>query len=113
MSALRYCGEIRIRITYQDGPGNGRYRCYLTAGDTRTRSTTITVNAPAYLSHAVDSPEAFDNAARAALAFARDDRGDREGNGEAIDWDAFASFDSASGYYFVSRSEPSPVYEGS
>jgi hypothetical protein len=72
MSTLRYSGEIRIRVTYLDHAKplrpNGRYRCFLRGpGGMRT---TIIVGAPAFLSHGVDSPEAFDDAARSALAFA-------------------------------------------
>lgn len=102
MSTLRYCGEIRIRITYQEsGPGkayspNGTYSCYLTAGERRTN---IKVMAPRYLSRAVDSPEAFDEAACAALAFA--------GEGEEHGWNAYASFDDHG--YYVSRSAPATV----
>lgn len=82
MSTLRYSGEIRIRITYLDAHGevfidgtprapNGKYRCFLQAkGGART---TVYVGAPASLSHAVDSPEAFDDTAHAAIAFANDE----------------------------------------
>jgi hypothetical protein len=80
MSTLRYSGEIRIRVTYldvaYDGPdtqarlGNGRYRCFLRGPGGMT--TTVIVNAPQYLTRAVDSPEAFDDAARASISFADD-----------------------------------------
>jgi hypothetical protein len=79
MSTLRYSGDIRIRVTYHDrrfedvyedgtprNP-NGFYRCFLRASN---NTTTIIVGAPAFLSQAVDSPEAFSDAARAAVAFA-------------------------------------------
>jgi hypothetical protein len=81
MSTMRYSGEIRIRITYLEpylaGDGapagrstmsNGEYRCFLREPD--GMGTTIHVGAPAFLTHAVDSPEAFDAVARAALSFA-------------------------------------------
>ena len=73
MSTLRYSGEIRIRVTYLDGSLTTapRYRCFLRGPGDLT--ATIIVNAPAYLSHAVDSPEAFDDAAHAALSFAEND----------------------------------------
>ena len=83
MSALRYSGQIRIRITYLEpwGAGtpapagrstrvNGEYRCFLQANGARV---TIHVDTPAYLLCAVDSPEAFDGAAHAAIAFAEDE----------------------------------------
>jgi len=83
MSALRYSGEIRIRVTYRDSDGetysdgtfrhpNGFYRCILTCGNERAK---IIVGAPAFLSHAVDSSEAYDDVARAAIAFADDESG--------------------------------------
>jgi hypothetical protein len=76
MSTMRYSGEIRIRITYIDAPqGNvsRHYRCSLRAGK---QTTTIRVGAPAYLTHTVDAPAAFDDAARTAIAFADADRAD-------------------------------------
>ena len=86
MSTLRYSGEIRIRVTYvenREGSArfpNGAYRCFLRGPGNLT--ATIIVNAPAYLSHAVDSPEAFDDAARASISFA--DHGDE--NAYAHEW---------------------------
>jgi hypothetical protein len=79
VSTLRYSGEIRIRVTYLDVAypdtrarlGNGRYRCFLRGPGGMT--TTVIVGAPAYLSRAVDSPEAFDDAAHAAISFAESD----------------------------------------
>lgn len=110
MSTLRWSGEIRIRITYFETPVQGKYRCYLTTTESRvTQSTTIILMGPSILVRPVDSPEAFDEAARAALAFACDDKGEREGNGDAIDWGAYAAFDDSG--YFVSRSAPKVVSE--
>jgi hypothetical protein len=80
MSTLRYSGEIRIRVTYREDTassprfGNGTYRCFLRGPGGMT--TTVIVNAPQYLTRAVDSPEAFDDAARAALSFTADDAHD-------------------------------------
>jgi len=78
MSTQRYSGELRIRVTYLE-PGLGKglgphggYRCFVKAPGI---STTVTVSAPKFLTHAVDSPEAFDDAARAAIAFAEDNPG--------------------------------------
>jgi hypothetical protein len=84
MATMRYSGEIRIRVTYlepylagdkcpagRSTMSNGEYRCFL-RGPT-DMGTTIHVGAPAFLTHAVDSPEAFDAAARVALSFAHND----------------------------------------
>jgi len=72
MSAIRYSGDARVRVTYvepQAGEiGNGSYRCFVRTSGGEKYS--CIVGAPAFLDHAVDSPEAFDGAARAALAFA-------------------------------------------
>lgn len=77
--ALRFSGNIRIRITYKDAkPGdravNGSYRCTLAKldGARVVDRTLVVVNAPASLSHAVDSSMAYDATAKAALAFAPD-----------------------------------------
>jgi len=87
MSTLRYSGSLRIRVTYVEYNGetfsdgtprspNGQYRCYIkdTNGGTPFKIT-VWVGTPAYLEHAVDSPESFDSAAHAALSFADDDNG--------------------------------------
>jgi hypothetical protein len=102
VSALRYCGEIRIRITYlpRGIHANGSYRCFLKTES--GASATIIVGAPTYLSHAVDSAKGFDDAARAALAFAVDEPE------SDTDWSAFAHFDEHG--YYVSRSAPSNPY---
>ncbi len=93
MSTMRYSGEIRIRVTYLDptmtspppaGMTNareGEYRCYLTMPGGKR----ITIYVGARVEHGsgvgVDSPEAFDDAARASIAFA-DHEQPREGWGE-------------------------------
>jgi len=61
-----------MRVTNRDPrPGshlrNGDYKVTLSSGG---RRKVIYVGAPAYLSHAVDSPKAYDEAAHAALSFA-------------------------------------------
>jgi hypothetical protein len=84
VSTLRYSGSIRIRVTYlepwlagtkppagRSTMTHGEYRCFLRAGE-----HTVTVHVGArvrYAGDAVDSPEAFDDAARAAIAFAADE----------------------------------------
>jgi hypothetical protein len=85
MATLRYSGEIRIRLTYIDPkPGDvyadgtfrnphGKYRCYLS----RENGANATIYVGAVLEHGsgigVDSPEAFDSAAGAAISFAEDE----------------------------------------
>lgn len=59
-------------MTYRDPkPGdrnrNGDYKVTLSSGGKRK---VIYVGAPAFLSHAVDSPKAYDEAFRAAISFA-------------------------------------------
>ena len=95
MTAKRYSGNVAITLEYRESdPGetyangtprhpNGSYRCTLvrTEGKHKIRET-VNVGAPIVLSTAVDSPEAFTAAARAAIAF-----GDR-GWGEACAFDA-------------------------
>ena len=106
MSTMRYSGEIRIRITYiatagiglgglaPQGGTSGYYRCFLRAvGFRQGEGRTIQVGAPAHLTNAVDSPEAFDDAARAAIAFAQD---------ENPGWDDLAAYNEDG--YHVARS---------
>jgi hypothetical protein len=74
MTALRYSGDASVRVTYLDTPDglpdnrNGGYRCFVRT-DSGERFSCV-VGAPQVLQHAVDAPEAFDDAAKAALAFA-------------------------------------------
>jgi hypothetical protein len=68
MTAKRYCGGLTLRLTYRDREND--YRCFIAAPGAWT---TIYVGSPAVLRHAVDSPEAFDDAAHAALSFAADE----------------------------------------
>src|ERR1019366_1773323 len=96
MSTYRYSGQIRIRITYIDFDAgnrynmdgsirfpNGSYRCFLRSDTGFT--TIVIVGAPAFLSQAVDSPEAFDEVARAAISFAAHDGSDHEED-DKCDW---------------------------
>ena len=82
MSAMRYSGELRIRVTYLEpwaagtpAPAgrstrlHGEYRCFI-RGPKGTVGKTIHVSAPVVIMSAVDSAVAFDEAARAALSFA-------------------------------------------
>lgn len=86
-AVLRRCGDYTIRMSYrQHVPTskhwvNGGYYCQIALG--RKNLGTIVVGAPAYLSEAVDSPEAFDSTASACMAFAADEeeRGEKDWGG--------------------------------
>ncbi len=82
----RYCGNVRIKMKLVPAPGmphGEQYRCLLSRVDTGRRLGTIYVGLPATLSHAIDSPSAYHEAARAALSFALDEeeRGERDWGG--------------------------------
>lgn len=68
--ATRYCGNTKITCTYRDRTGD--YRCTLSVGG-KSRGVQI-VGSPRHLTKAVDSPEAYDETVRAAIAFAVDDK---------------------------------------
>ena len=75
MSTQRYCGDVRVRLTYVENTQwdarwpHGRYRCVVVRGKDKR-----TVWVGARVEHGsgigVDSPEAFDSVASAAIAFA-------------------------------------------
>jgi len=71
--AKRYCGLVTISIRYVDSAEhspNGHYRVYLSCPVTMARrGYSATIGAPRYSQHAVDSAEAYDDVARAALSF--------------------------------------------
>lgn len=81
MSAIRYSGDLRIRLTYIDttdnGALNGVYRCAISyiGKDSAQPPTVCTVRvfAPFNLTKSVDCPAAFDEAAKNALARASAD----------------------------------------
>jgi hypothetical protein len=86
VSARRYSGEVRIELTLVPAPNmphGEQYRCDISLRGVRLGTQYVGI--PAHLEHAIDSPEAFDAAARAALSFAVDEeeRGER-------DWRGFA-----------------------
>jgi hypothetical protein len=97
MSAKRYSGSISIRVTYLDYPHtgrfNGEYRCFLRANNARC---TIYVGVPASTLLPVDSPEAFDSAARAAIGFADHEFGD---------WGDWAEVSASVGYVITRRAD--------
>ncbi len=63
--AKRYCGRLVIQLSYRDKAQD--YWCTVSRAGERVGS--VDVGAPAHLAVAVDSPEAYDNAAHAALSF--------------------------------------------
>lgn len=88
MSTVRFVGDASVRLTYLDrAPGfsdlRGGYRCAVRAHNGERR--TIIVGEPRVIERSVDSPEAFDDAARAAIAFAEDN--DCEGGPLDINYD--------------------------
>lgn len=81
--ATRYSGDLTITLTYRDPHAelfdmypNGDYRATI-SWPSRARGgkhrRTIYVGAPKYLRQAVDSPEAYDSAAHAAISFAAEE----------------------------------------
>jgi hypothetical protein len=73
MSAIRYSGALRIRITFV-GKSPPEYRCHISCPSTPGQlPCRIYVHPNEAKMHAVDSPEAFDAVAKAALSFALDE----------------------------------------
>lgn len=68
--AIRYCGHVKINCTYRDRQCD--YRCALSIRGKQVG--TQYVGEPRVLDHAVDSPQAYDSAAHAAIVFAIDDK---------------------------------------
>jgi hypothetical protein len=88
--ATRYSGEAVVRVTWVDTtktscPHGGHYRATVSVRGRNLWSGTIC--APQHLTMGVDSPEAYDDTARAALAFAEDDVGSEVGDHVAFDAD--------------------------
>lgn len=70
MSAMRYCGSLRVRVTYVEDwtKGPAEYRCHIRAPE--GSPITVYVGPPVFETHARDDSEAFDSVAHAALGFA-------------------------------------------
>lgn len=64
--AKRISGQVSVRLSFSDA--NSCYLCTVSAPEERTR--TIRVNPAKIMAISVDCPEAYDSAARAAIAFA-------------------------------------------
>ena len=76
MTARRTSGAMKVRLTLRD---DDSYRCTVRDGDGRT--VRVTVGVPKHTTIAIDCPQAFDEAARAALVFAL---GELDAHGIAI-----------------------------
>ena len=77
--ATRYSGELTVRITYRDEAED--YRCVISARGEGVRGRFLLgvyVGVPRLLEHAVDSSEAYDRVAHAALSFAAEGHGEVE-----------------------------------
>lgn len=98
--ATRYCGQVKITVRIVPArhmPHGEQYACVISLHGKHLG--TMHVGIPAHITRAIDSPEEYDDAARAALSFAADE----EERGEK-DW---GSIDGVCDYgessYFVRR----------
>lgn len=82
----RYSGDLKIELSFNDRTDEYRARiCPVRGGGA---CETVHVGAPKYLKHAVDSPQAYDSAAHAAISFARDELQERaDPNRQGSGWD--------------------------
>lgn len=71
--AVRYSGSLRITLVYVDAESQYRATLAWTEGPGRSRRKTVRVGPPRVLSRAVDSPQAYDEAAAAAISFANEE----------------------------------------
>lgn len=71
--AVRYSGDVKITLKYREREND--YRATLTwpSGRGGYHRHTVHVGVPAHITKAVDSPDAYDEAAHAALSFANDE----------------------------------------
>ena len=72
--AIRYCGRVKIDcklVPARHMPHGEQYKCSLSIGSQHL--CTQHVGLPAHLTHAIDSPSAYDDAAHAARSFATDE----------------------------------------
>lgn len=70
--AKRYSGGLSISLTFVDSKNEYRTRVCPRQGRRGAGCETIWVGPPRTLRHAVDSPIAYDEAARAAISFSSD-----------------------------------------
>lgn len=89
--AIRYCGSVKINcklVPAKHMPHGEQYKCDISIGGKKLGTQYVGI--PSYLTHAIDSPMAYDSAAHAAISFATDeaDRGEKEWDGlsDAVDW---------------------------
>lgn len=69
--AIRYCGDLIIRVRYVDDAGAYHAVVRNTRGQLQGR---VFVTPPAHQLRAVDCPDAYDDAAHAALSFVAEPR---------------------------------------
>jgi len=67
--AIRKCGRVKISCTYREREND--YRCVFSVNGKKQGVEYVGV--PRSLSHAVDSPQAYSDAAKAAISFAVND----------------------------------------
>lgn len=68
--ARRFSGRLKIELNFNDRTNQYKARlCPVVKGE---RCETVYVGPPRHLTRAVDSPRAYDDAARAAIAFSSD-----------------------------------------
>ena len=86
MRGTRYCGNVKINCSdisaRYTATSRDEYHCYFFLKWKRKwkKLGMIRVGVPAYLANAVDSPQAYDDAAHAAISFAVDEeeRGEKD-----------------------------------
>jgi len=81
--ATRYSGEVVIAIRMKETRHGATYHCALRGPD--AEKAIVEVGSPKMLEHAIDSPDAFDAAARAAISFAQDEDGGFENVASKLD----------------------------
>lgn len=79
--ATRYCGSIKVNcklVSSPHAPHGEQYKCTISHKGKRLGTTYVGI--PVYIDKGIDSPEAYDEAASAAIAFAQDEeeRGERD-----------------------------------
>lgn len=86
--ARRFSGNLKIELSFNDRSNQYKARLCPVAplwrGKPQTSCETVYVGLPRHLERAVDSPRAYDQAARAAISFSRPEtqeyaQGDRQG----------------------------------
>jgi hypothetical protein len=101
--AKRYSGTVTISIRYVDN--ESAYRCYLTSPLTfRRQGYAVSIREPASLNVPVDSSEAYDAVAHAALSFLANDIEEWRGNHLNSHAEILACAESSDSGWCVARS---------